>query len=141
MPVTPWSRTVMKYEEYRSWVGQTQALIVCCFLCDIPQTRFQKARGCLEYTAPLPPGMLGSRSASSRPSSPPQTETDPLSLLPDRFHVRLHRCSYHTEPPFTLLAPSLGCEFPEASDSVLFLFLSFASRIVFVHFGHTSNVC
>ena len=71
----------------------------------------------------------------------PHQRSIPSRWSPDYFHVSLHLHNYHTEPQlFGLLTPSLGCEFPEVSDFCL-LPLSFTSRVMFLHFGHTINAC
>ena len=114
--------------------------VIPCFLW------FPKCTGCSylclcsccilysEYPNPLLPGILRSK----RPSLP---EVNPPLWSPDCFHVSLHLHTYHTELQlFGLLTPSLGCEFPEVSDFCL-LPLSFTSRVMFSHLGHTINAC
>lgn len=72
----------------------------------------------------------------------PRWKPTPSLCSPNHVRVGLHRHTYPAELQlFTLRAPSLSCESPEVSDSVIFLFLSFVSRIVFAQFGHTIIVC
>ena len=80
---------------------------------------------------------------SRRPSSSSQTQTNSLSVLPKPFSCVISSpqlLHWTTVVYSSSCLPSLGCEFPEVSDFVSFLFLSFASRIVLVHFGHTVTV-
>lgn len=91
----------------------------------------------LEYPSPffLTGWDLGAPSLRSLPH-PLRHRLIPTPCSPDHRHPLFHLHTYHTELQlFTPLAPSLGCEFPEVSNFVFFLFLFRVSRMTLVHLG------